>query len=457
MGAGQSNSSSMSTSAANRVSNNITNHISQSASDHADQDSSTVQRMDVSFTCDAAEERGEPCEWDGCNISLSQTMDVTGQQVARYINDMSAEAVSEIETELKNSMISELTQANEGLSLPQTNSSAIEQAISNDVETTVRNVLDQESRSSAYQLTENEQTMIFNTDNFNCKNSNIDLTQNAQINIMQDKLAHNIMEAISRNEVTNKIVNDQRAKVSQTNAGVDLFGSLASLIIFCPILLLPVFKMLMSSRKNKKVKNAMNDPSNPPMIGSEGETCIPLKSLGIKCTDSEAAYDGCNTCEVPSSNAKKLLKSNTKIGVWLILLLAAIVLIVVFLLLRSQSWKNRSCPGGGEEQQDGIHSNEVCRTNKTDVEKAEDTLEICERLSPTEMEADSRCNDGYLKADDIKELRIDNCYSSSGELLIYSECNTICKQATEEDGGGGDWDAGIVKTLTCSGDTGSAE
>jgi hypothetical protein len=158
------------------------------------------------------------------SITFNQKADLAVTTMLESSNQLSTDLTNKLKATLKETMINELTQANEGLNLGQLNISNSQQSTSSYIENNVENIIKTAINNSVSQTTDGRQYMPVDVENVIMKGSSIVFNQEMQIKAIAKNVSTNIVKNVIKNALTADVTKDLTNKTEQLNKGLDIFA-----------------------------------------------------------------------------------------------------------------------------------------------------------------------------------------------------------------------------------------
>ena len=168
------------------------------------------------------------------DITFNQTADIRVSTMLENSTKLSHDLANKLKATLKETMVNDLTQANEGLNLGQLNTSNSQQSTSTYIENNVENIIRSTINNEVTQNINGVQSMPVTLLDVTMKGSSITFNQEMQIEAIAKNVSTNIVKNVIKNVLTADVTKDLTNKTEQLNKGLDMFaifGLIAVVII----------------------------------------------------------------------------------------------------------------------------------------------------------------------------------------------------------------------------------
>ena len=157
-------------------------------------------------------------------ITFNQKADLAVTTMLESSNELSNDLTNKLKATLKETMMNELTQANEGRNFGRLNISNSEQSTSTYIENNVENIIKTAINNSVSQTTDGRQYMPVDVENVIMKGSSIVFNQDMQIKAIAKNISTSIVQNVIKNALTADVTKDLTNKTEQLNKGLDIFA-----------------------------------------------------------------------------------------------------------------------------------------------------------------------------------------------------------------------------------------
>ena len=208
------------------VSNQMIESTTSIVSDALTEISSTVNTSTSSYT-QATQEM--PVTIRGMRaikspLVFNQNLDLAVTTMLQSVTTLSTDLTNKLKAKLKETMVNELKQANEGLNLGQLNISNSEQSTKSYIENNVENIIKTTINNSVHGETVGKQYMPVDLENVILKGSSVVFNQEMQIKAIAKNVSTSIVKNVIKNALTADVTKDLKNKTEQLNKGLDMFA-----------------------------------------------------------------------------------------------------------------------------------------------------------------------------------------------------------------------------------------
>jgi hypothetical protein len=215
------------------VSNQMIESTSSIVSKAMTEISTTVNSSTSSYTAATQEMpvRIKGLRMTNSSITFNQKADLAVTTMLESSNELSNDLTNKLKATLKETMLNELTQANEGLNLGQLNISNSQQSTSTYIENNVENIIKTAINNSVSQTTDGRQYMPVDVENVIMKGSSIVFNQEMQIKAIAKNVSTSIVKNVIKNALTSKVTKDLTSKTEQLNKGLNIFAIVGLIVV----------------------------------------------------------------------------------------------------------------------------------------------------------------------------------------------------------------------------------
>lgn len=168
------------------------------------------------------------------DLTFNQTADIKVSTMLESSAILSNDLANKLKATLKETMVNDLTQANEGLNLGQLNISNSQQSTRSYIENNVENIIKSTIDNEVTQYINGVQSMPVTLLDVTMKGSSMTFNQEMQIEAIAKNVSTSIVKNVIKNALTADVTKDLTNKTEQLNKGLDMFaifGLIAVVII----------------------------------------------------------------------------------------------------------------------------------------------------------------------------------------------------------------------------------
>ena len=168
------------------------------------------------------------------SLEFNQTADIKVSTMLESSAILSNDLANKLKATLKETMVNDLTQANEGLNLGQLNISNSQQSTRSYIENNVENIIKSTIDNEVTQYINGVQSMPVTLLDVTMKGSSMTFNQEMQIEAIAKNVSTSIVKNVIKNALTADVTKDLTNKTEQLNKGLDMFaifGLIAVVII----------------------------------------------------------------------------------------------------------------------------------------------------------------------------------------------------------------------------------